>query len=494
MMAALVEWVWQGMALTAVVAGVLRFSPGLSATTRHLVWWVTLAAVLALPVVPAVQVPATPTPDARLGLSAASDPSNVLVLSAVPPWITATILGTWLGVVVLGLLRLVRGIAHVGDLKRRSRPLPARVRQRLPLWLRACRDGRPTRLRLSDQVDVPCALGLGHAVILLPRRLVAALDPAALDQIVLHEHAHLVRRDDWWRLTQACIEAIAGVHPAVRWVGRRIEVEREAACDDAVVARTGRARHYAKCLAEVAQLSAGARVNRQPVPALVPGAIRSASVLRQRVLRLVDPRRSGRIELAWRGLAAGVAGLAALVVVLAQAPPVVAFRDGSTGGAPLEAVTHGSATRALGLSVMPVAAEPVARLAERAPGVDGTAGLRSPRSSRKASPARPDERVAPATSVSQTPFSGPPTHDEPVAAASSPLLPAVSRFGEVHPDTHSQRTVSPAGGALASRAGDPRPWQALADAGLDIGRVSKKSSLAVAGFFTRAGQTVAGAF
>lgn len=494
-MAALVAWAWQGVALAAAVAGALRLFPRLSATTRHLVWWVALVAVLALPAVPPALNALAPSAGAGSILAASAEPGGWLVLPAVPSSVVAILAGAWLGLVLLGLIRLVRAVARVAQLKRRSRPVPARVRRQLPLWSQACGGGRPAALRVSDQVDSPCALGLGPAVILLPRQLVGVLDPDALDQIVLHEHAHLVRRDDWWRLLQAFIEAIAGAHPAVRWIGRRIEIEREAACDDAVVARTGRPRHYARCLSDVARMSTGAWAPRQPMPAVVPGAIRSASVLRQRVARLVDARRNGSVEPAWVGLAAGVALLVGVVVVLAEAPPVVAFRDGSAGAIPpVEAVARGPATKGLGPSVTPIPAEWAADLVDQASVPEGTAVRRTAGRSRRIPPAGMDVRIGPVPPVLLPAVDGLRAPEEPATVDKSEFLPAVSRFGDLHADAAPYATVSPVSGERPGLSGDGSSWQALADAGAGVGSASKTSGLAVAGFFTRAGRTVAGGF
>ena len=47
---------------------------------------------------------------------------------------------------------------------------------------------------MSHELSGACALGLsGRPVILLSTRLMAALDPDELDQIVMHEHAQLAR-------------------------------------------------------------------------------------------------------------------------------------------------------------------------------------------------------------------------------------------------------------------------------------------------------------
>src|SRR5207344_2937545 len=110
----------------------------------------------------------------------------------------------------------------------------------LTLWNQTRISRRRATVCVSQDVRGACALGLfGAPTILLSDRLVSTLPADALDQIVLHEQAHLTRFDDWTRLAQAGITALLGLHPAVRFIDMQIDLEREATCDDIVVARTG---------------------------------------------------------------------------------------------------------------------------------------------------------------------------------------------------------------------------------------------------------------
>lgn len=45
----LINSIWQGMALTIVVFLILRTFRQINATTRYLIWWVTLIVVIGLP-------------------------------------------------------------------------------------------------------------------------------------------------------------------------------------------------------------------------------------------------------------------------------------------------------------------------------------------------------------------------------------------------------------------------------------------------------------
>ena len=143
---------------------------------------------------------------------------------------------------------------------------------------RACRCGsrlaagrhRAAELRTADCVTGACALGLGRPVILISRAVADALSDESLDEIVMHEQAHLDRYDDWSQLLLAVVGSLVGLHPAVRFLARRLDVDREAACDDRVVSCTGATRRYASALLAVAAASILKRVGSSSPPACRP--------------------------------------------------------------------------------------------------------------------------------------------------------------------------------------------------------------------------------
>src|SRR4029453_10768035 len=101
-------------------------------------------------------------------------------------------------------------------------------------------------------------------------------------------------------LVQRVIEAVLFFHPAVWFVSRRLEAEREHCCDDAVVRAVGRPIVYAQSLVRVAELCRAGRG-----PASFAGgarvslaAVDSAAPLRRRVLRLLEGGGTPRLRLA----------------------------------------------------------------------------------------------------------------------------------------------------------------------------------------------------
>ena len=94
------------------------------------------------------------------------------------------------------------------------------------------------------------------------------------------------RRDDLARLVQRIIVALAGLHPAVWWIDRQLNLERETACDDWAVNATGSARGSGG-LPDQARGAPG-----RPADAVLLPAAFLSSELTTRVVRLLDRRRN----------------------------------------------------------------------------------------------------------------------------------------------------------------------------------------------------------
>jgi beta-lactamase regulating signal transducer with metallopeptidase domain len=319
-MSGLVTWLWQGVVLVAASAGIVRVLPRLNAATRYAIWWLTLGLVLVHPWAPAALsiLPSGPVAGEAAGLL------PVPRVPAPPLWLPVLGLAVWLSCALWRVWQIAVSLRAIAVLKREATPCDDALARRLPLWAAASASGRRCTLGISDRADGPCALGFRRPMIVVPRRIAERLSDADLDQVIAHEHAHLQRRDDWLQLLQCSIGALCGLHPAVWLLGRRLDLEREAACDDRVVARTGCARRYARCLARVAALRLAGR---PAIGTMVPAAVRSSQLLRTRVERLLSGRwsrtpRVGRWSTAVSALALGL-----IMVACDQAPPLVTFAE-----------------------------------------------------------------------------------------------------------------------------------------------------------------------
>jgi beta-lactamase regulating signal transducer with metallopeptidase domain len=106
--------------------------------------------------------------------------------------------------------------------------------------------------------------GLWRRTLVLPHDLLAALTPDQLRQVLLHELAHIRRGDLLWGWLPEIARMVWFFHPVSYWVGSRIRLERELACDQLAMALSGQnAATYAETLVRVVAATSG-RPRRSP--------------------------------------------------------------------------------------------------------------------------------------------------------------------------------------------------------------------------------------
>ena len=308
-MGAILNSLWEGFALAVVAWLALRAVPRANASLRYALWCVALFGVLALPLI-AIQASSAPAVAA-----AGYDPAI-----AVPQRLAQVMFVLWYVVATILVLRLIGSYVRLQQLKASASPLPPVYQHRVRRWLEAYGGHRACRLCMSDKVPMPVAIGLTDPVIVLPERLIEQLSDDEFDQIGLHELAHLQRWDDYTNVFQKVVEALLFFNPAVYMIGRQLTLEREIACDDRVIAATGKPLTYAWCLTRLVEATALAR---QALPAL--GALSTRRQFAIRIERLLEKRRQG-FSMAAR-VAAAVACVAIVAAVLAAARigPLVAI-------------------------------------------------------------------------------------------------------------------------------------------------------------------------
>jgi beta-lactamase regulating signal transducer with metallopeptidase domain len=152
----------------------------------------------------------------------------------------------------------------------------------------------------SDEVEQPMTLG---SRILLPCSA-RSWSEERLQAVLLHESAHVRRRDTLLGLAGELACAVYWFHPLAWLVERRARLERERACDDAVLAAGVAPGDYASAIVEVA------RASRRPAMAMPMAA---PSQLETRITAILDPK------VARKG------SRAAAVLVLALAPALAAL-------------------------------------------------------------------------------------------------------------------------------------------------------------------------
>ncbi len=300
------EW----LVVAALRGAALLLLPGLlvrtvsrdPASLRHLAWTLALAGALVvpfgadlvpwrLPIVPSTVVspPAferasgelTPALDAApsareetLGLPRESADSPPATASAAAgPGVTTRIIDAirrmapiiWLAGALALVLRVVAGFFTVRGITRRARPLETAEWEEL-LEDSAARMGvyPVPALLMSDEVALPCTAGWRRPVIILPDTA-DEWTPDRCHVVLLHEMAHVRRRDILAHLVAQAACALHWFNPLAWSAARRLRSEAERACDDLVVDAGARPSDYAAHLLEIVRGSAARRV---PVPVL----------------------------------------------------------------------------------------------------------------------------------------------------------------------------------------------------------------------------------
>jgi len=348
----------EGVILTAFAGLLLRVIGRQNSGTRFAVWFSVLLAIPAL---------------AMSGGVWASAPGHgpattVPVISMRASW-ALYLLGAWALLASVGLLRVAVGLWHLYRLRKSCIAIEATSLDRpLQEMLRRFQASRAVTICVSEQVQAPTAVGLLKPAVVIPEWLMRELSTQELQQVMLHELTHLRRRDDWTNLFQKILKALLFFHPAVWWVEQRISLEREMACDDAVLAETADPRTYAQCLVHLAEKSLVRRSL-----ALAQAAVSRIGQTSRRVVQILDGDRP-RTTQVWKPAVSLVAVVScASLVFLGWAPQLVAFRDGTAGvvanAAAVAPVLQAAAKEPVPAGVQDAAPKPAPRRMQASPQV-----------------------------------------------------------------------------------------------------------------------------
>lgn len=133
----------------------------------------------------------------------------------------------------------------------------------------------------SGLARVPMVIGHLKPVVLVPVGLLTALSPEEVEAILIHELAHIKRRDYLVNMLQSLMEIIFFFNPAVLWVSGLIKTERENCCDDLAIAQNNNKINYIRALVSCEEYQAS-------MPAYAMGLLGGKNTLLHRVKRMVS--------------------------------------------------------------------------------------------------------------------------------------------------------------------------------------------------------------
>lgn len=302
----------EGAILALFMWLLLRLLPRQNAGTRFLLWFTALVAILVLPFLRGAWPWRTTAASSR----AVSSGHALITLS---DSVAFYIFAAWAVFAGLGLMRVALGLWQVRKLRNNSQKIdleninPA-VKQAVDEF------SRSLSLRISDNVRVPTAVGFFAPTVIVPNWFLEEMPVEELRHVLLHEAAHLQRRDDWTNLLQKIIKAVLFFHPSAWWIEQQLSLEREIACDDAVLAQVARPQDYAQCLKHVAEKSFLRRKL-----ALAQAIVTRMRQLSLRMARILDADRPGTTRL-WKPAVPIVVAVASICgLSAATAPELVSF-------------------------------------------------------------------------------------------------------------------------------------------------------------------------
>ncbi len=230
---------------------------GASAAARHRAWQLGILALLALPIAwwlaPPLRLPILPPAQAV----AAVAPPDASPLDVAPPaadgaagW--SLLLLLYLAGVVAVLLRIALSRHLVSRLWRDAEPEPD------PDWQTLLADlsretglSRAVRLRIAREAAMPMTWGTLAPKLLLPVEA-RAWTGERRRLVLLHELAHVARRDSFGRSAASLACALYWFHPGIWFAARRLRLEQEHAADDRVLQAGARPKSYARSLLDLA--------------------------------------------------------------------------------------------------------------------------------------------------------------------------------------------------------------------------------------------------
>ncbi|MBC2778243.1 M56 family metallopeptidase [Parasphingopyxis marina] len=277
---ALLHSIWQIALIAALIAVALRFLPRHHAQLRYLIAYGGLSAsLLAFLATWGISYRTLATTAPVVGNMPSVEGFAALIqMLGQTTWLVslAWALGfSWLGI------RYVQALRATNRLRREGiAPVPAEWEARFRLWIERLGADSAATILQSSRITTPLTIGSLKPIVLVPTGFFLRLPMDQAEAILVHEIAHICRQDYLMGLVQAMICNIFFFHPAIGWISRQIDLEREFACDARVVRETGNTQALAKGLSKVALES------RDMLPGFAMAANGNRSPIVDRITRL----------------------------------------------------------------------------------------------------------------------------------------------------------------------------------------------------------------
>jgi beta-lactamase regulating signal transducer with metallopeptidase domain len=220
------------------------------------------------------------------------------------------VLGFYAVGTLIGVARLIRGLHMTNGVRRAAKPLSFGTLGSLQDRLVLAFGHTLPEILVSESVSVPVALGSGRPAVVFPSAFLAQFNDDQVLQMLIHECAHALRRDPLVALYQQVLASALWFHPLVHVANRLLNQAREEVCDNHVL-QSASPTEYSRTLVSVAQ-----SISPMPYGWFAPTLVQSDRYLENRVLGLLNPRRSRVTKLSYRRVATISLGFASVAFLL----------------------------------------------------------------------------------------------------------------------------------------------------------------------------------
>lgn len=318
----LLNFVWQGALIASISAILFALCRNARPQLRYLIACIAMLLCLLWPVLSIVQqwqAPQTLSLEAALQLATntaialdlvwVKESAFVAGIGACLPFIVSV----WsLGVAIM-MLRLGLGLLWVHKLG--AQHATGTLADASSTW--QCRANRlahkfgiqrQVTLQFRQQLFSPITYGCFKPVILMPASLLSGMSYDMIEALLAHELGHIKRWDYAVNLLQNLVLSLLFYHPAVWWLSRRINTERELIADDLAISAVGHARPLACALQALDKLESGVLYR--------PGLAANGGDLLSRIRHLIRPDAQ---PWHWK-MASPVLGIGMALLLLMQMP------------------------------------------------------------------------------------------------------------------------------------------------------------------------------
>ncbi|HEY4108291.1 M56 family metallopeptidase [Puia sp.] len=155
----------------------------------------------------------------------------------------------WFIIFLARFVNLLSGLVYTQRIRHyQTTPASGDWQQRLNELLGKLKINRPVLLLESALIKVPVVVGFLKPAVLVPIGILTHLPADQVESILLHELAHIRRKDYLFNLVQHVVDTLFFFNPALVWISSLIRAERENCCDDITIRETRSRRQLIQAL------------------------------------------------------------------------------------------------------------------------------------------------------------------------------------------------------------------------------------------------------